>query len=116
MLLFYNRVLARTAGKLFRWINYGTLAFVVLSSVAFFIVVIFQCNPIEAYWLQYRRDPPYTTPKRCVHEGAYMTAYSACNLLLDFWITALPLFFLRRLQMPARQKWALTALFGVGFL
>ncbi len=116
MLLFYNRVLAGTSGRAFRYVIFSTLAFVVMYSIACFMVQIFNCSPVDSYWLRYSRNPPYTREYKCLSEEGGMVQYGVINVITDIWITLLPLFFIRRIQMPRRQRWALAALFGLGFL
>ncbi len=116
ILLFYRRVLSRTSGKRFHWINNATIGAILIYSVTCFFQLIFKCYPVQAFWLRYSRNPPYTASYRCANEGAGMISYSAISAVSDFWIAVLPLFFLRRMQMPQRQKWALAALFGLGFM
>ncbi len=116
ILLFYRRVLSRTSGKLFHWVNNGSLAFVILYSTILFFQAAFLCRPVQAFWLRYSRNPPYTVSFKCANEGAAMISYATINAVSDFWIAAIPLFFLQRIQMPQRQKWALAGLFGLGFM
>jgi hypothetical protein len=116
VLFLYRRLLSRTSGAVFQWANNTTIALVCIYSFSFLFALIFVCTPISAFWERYSVRPPYTRPYRCLNNEAISHfAFSVINVVFDCVITVLPIYFLRRLSMARAQKWALCALFGVGF-
>ena len=114
--LFYRRIMKRTSSKALQWTNTGALVFIVSYAAVQMLVQVFVCTPIHAFWLQYSFIPPYTESFRCINEGIFQTFVGVITVVTDFFITLLPLFTFRRLQVSRPQKLALAANFSLGFL
>lgn len=74
-------------------------------------VVIFQCHPVKAAW-----DPLRTSKNQCLLFGSFVLGYEASNIAIDLAILCLPIYMIRRLQLPARRKWTLSFIFLLGGL
>ena len=115
ILVFYLRILGRSQARIFHFVVYLTLAYVISYSIAFIFATSFTCKPAEALWLQnhlvWSAQHNYT----CRSYATITQISSILNLSSDLWITVLPMFVLHRLQMSKREKWGLRILFGLGF-
>ena len=55
-------------------------------------------------------------PGKCINESAAQLASGVFNTVSDFAILIIPIISVWGLQLPAKQKWGLTAVFGTGLL
>jgi hypothetical protein len=85
------------------------MAFCATTGMAFALVTAFQCHPIIYVW---RKD----LKGRCVNYNSVAWANAAINILQDIIIILLPMNELRNLQLNARKKIGMYAMFGVGGL
>lgn len=88
----------------------------ILCSVWFivcFLVNTFQCTPVEAAW---NVVLVVQGQARCIRYGKFILGYEVTNMLLDIGILSLPIYGIRRLQLPTQQKLALGAVFVLGGL
>lgn len=78
------------------------------------LVTIFQCQPVNAFWMRY----DLTTDKfRCpVNVNQFFDGNSIPNIITDAAILVLPLPYVWRLQLPRAQKLALSSVFALGVL
>ncbi|KAI0128949.1 integral membrane protein [Xylariales sp. AK1849] len=81
-----------------------------VNAFVFFIVTVFQCRPISAYWTV------SSDPKNCINEAAHLLAAGIINTLTDFIIVLLPMHTVMNLDLPKKQKTIVIGLFGAGFL
>jgi hypothetical protein len=86
----------------FIWIN-------MLYFMACFWVSLFQCRPIDKLWNTWKDG-------WCLNYGAYILATGIFNCASDFWLLVFPLANIWGLQMSARQKSGISAVFLVGTL
>ncbi|GAB1730146.1 hypothetical protein NU195Hw_g7453t1 [Hortaea werneckii] len=93
--------------KLYRSILWVTMALVTLNSVAFAFVFAFSCDPPAKVW---NND----IAGNCVNEVAFYFAISGATIGLDLLVIALPFPIIKGLQLDARKKIGLGALFGLG--
>ena len=80
-----------------------------LDSIAFTFMIIFQCHPISYAWNRDLKDT-------CVDYNAASWASAGFNILQDILIVLLPIPELRILQLSARKKIGVHAMFGLGLV
>lgn len=68
-------------------------------------------SPVHAYW---DLEPQY--PHTCLNKGAIVFSASTINIFTDVLTTLLPMPLIWKLQMPARQRLAVMAIFGLGII
>jgi hypothetical protein len=102
----------------FRNCLYAAIAFVVLYFVIFSINLFVGCRPFNAFWNQ--ADPFWAANHAgayyCFDEAANLIAAATVSVLQDFIACFMPMILCWKLRIPFRQKVALGAIFGVGFL
>ncbi|KAL1649610.1 hypothetical protein SLS58_001667 [Diplodia intermedia] len=115
ILMFYRRLSEGSVTRSWVWTVRVFIAFVILYGIVFTLMLFVDCRPMHAFW--YRMDPAWaaTNDHTCIDEGADFIASAVISVVTDAAVCILPLLVVRRLQMPRKQKWALGALFAVGF-
>lgn len=95
------------------WIIYGAVLTSILAGIAFFFVVLLQCNPVSDYWMKFVGQNVGTCLNvEVVIALAYL--YSACSIVADFTLALLPVFLIASLKMDMRTKILLVPLLGMG--
>ena len=107
ILLLYVRVFP---GVQFRRFVYGMGIVVALWWVTCQCITVFECTPIHFFWT----GTPSTG--HCVHIRAYFIGQAIPNIITDLLIMALPLPPIWKLNLPRRQKFALSGVFLLGCL
>lgn len=74
-----------------------------------FFTGIFTCYPVEKFWDD-------TIPGHCVNKPALWFANAAINIFTDLWLIILPIFILKKLVLPRREKISLVLILGLGGL
>ncbi|KAH3968205.1 hypothetical protein HBH98_070930 [Parastagonospora nodorum] len=118
VLLFYRRLSSRSVSPTFRWTMRIMMVVVGGYTIAFILVLILTCNPIEAYWLQVKVSNVLNKqgyPHECINEGADIVANGIISTVQDFIVAFLPSLLCWKLQMPTRQKFALYGIFAIGY-
>ncbi len=89
------------------------MSFCVIWSLVSLFVVIFQCSPVSAEWnLQLQ----LTGLAKCLPPGGFIFGFEAVNVVLDILILCLPMYKIKRLQLPTRRKISISAIFLLGGL
>jgi hypothetical protein len=118
ILLFYRRLTDNSVSNGFLITVYAAITFVVLYFVTFFIVLFVSCRPLYAYWKQV--DIVWNVENEgkyhCINEEADLLAAAIVSVIQDFLACGMPIILFWKLKIPIRQKIALGAIFGVGFL
>jgi hypothetical protein len=118
ILLFYRRLTSNTMSSGFLRCVYAAIIFVVLYYVVFSIVLYTACRPFYSFWQQV--DPAWNIRNEgkyhCINEEKDLVAAAIVSVIQDFIACGMPSVLLWKLTMPRRQKIALGAIFGVGFL
>lgn len=70
-----------------------------------------QCVPLRDAW-----NPLRLTQSKCVLFGLFTLFEELSNVVLNIIVLLLPIFVIRKLQLPARQRWILSLLFLLGGL
>ena len=108
ILLLYRRIFATQGFK-------RTTIYVGLLCLAWFFIAIFmdlfQCEPFKAAF-----DVEMLFTDHCIDLQAFYWGISAANLTLDVVLLYLPLHMVWGLQVPRRQKLALSGIFMLGGL
>ncbi|KLJ10801.1 hypothetical protein EMPG_13839 [Blastomyces silverae] len=115
-LLLYKRVVQSTSRRLYMVIVNIALGILAIYGVAFVILMALQCQPTEAYWMQFSYPIPYTKDFKCMFEGTTPMANAVMSVITDFIAAMLPMLLFTQLRLPRNDKIALSILFGVGFL
>lgn len=85
------------------------IVFAFLNCFQTFITGIFSCYPIEKFW-----DDRILGG--CVNKPALWYANAAINIIQDVTLIVLPIFVLRKLVLPRREKISLVLVLGLGGL
>lgn len=93
----------------FRYLCIGTIVTHAVFFLICFIILLFQCQPMEKLW-----DVTGTVQGKCINNTAFFYSTSAFHILTDIWILLLPMYTLKKIRRPNREKAALFAIFGVG--
>ncbi|KAK5114263.1 hypothetical protein LTR62_002514 [Meristemomyces frigidus] len=114
VLLFYRRLVKDTYAKIWKWAVIGAITFTALWTLAFILVLVFNCNPTEAYWKAF--EPTYTRAYTCVDTTIVNVLVGCFAIVADLYSVALPCVMTRRFELPGAQKLALNALFSIGLV
>ena len=101
---------ARLGDRNLRKMSYVMMVVVSCSTMANFLVCIFECSPIPAAW------DTSITHKKCVDIDAFYLANSGTNIATDLLTYFLPLKTVRNLQMPRKQKIAVGVMLCLGLV
>jgi hypothetical protein len=109
ILCFYLRIFP---GRRFRRIVYVTIAGNILYGIAFILLSILQCIPVQAAWTRWDG----TVQARCIDANALGWACAVINITFDIIILILPLPALAKLAMSWERKVHVFLMFGLGAL
>ncbi|KAL6899925.1 putative PTH11-type G-protein coupled receptor protein [Trichoderma evansii] len=107
LLLFYVRIFSVPTVRRLLW---GTFIGTVLYGVAFVIVSIFQCTPVDYYWHQW--DGVHKG--KCLDINSITWSNAAISIAIDIWVLAVPLWQLKSLKLDWRRKIGVGLMFCVG--
>ncbi|KAI0550432.1 hypothetical protein F4679DRAFT_543272 [Xylaria curta] len=109
ILLFYLRVFRTPRAKVvITW----TLAFVVLFSLTLLFPIVFQCSPVDYFWLQWDG----THQGHCIDFRAFVWTVTIMSIVLDFWVVLIAYTLVSRLQLPLKKKIMVSSMFTIGLL
>ena len=116
VLLFYLRLFGTPGTRPgFRKLLFATQTLVVLWFLGSILPGIFRCHPIHDSWnLKLLGDPDVRHD--CINDNTYYISTSVFNVALDLWILLLPISIIWTLQLSARRKVGLSAIFLLGGL
>lgn len=92
---------------------YVAITLVIAYWVAFTIALFAGCSPFDAFWNQI--NPFWSKEFTCVDEAKVIIAASIVSIIQDFMCCFMPVILFWELQISKRRKYALFAIFGVGF-
>ncbi|PYH82464.1 integral membrane protein [Aspergillus uvarum CBS 121591] len=105
VLIFYLRIFP---SKTFHYAVWTVIFIAVGYNVASVLANIFSCSPVAASW-------DYSiTNATCMNRPVFYFANAGLGIFTDFMTTLVPIPWLRRLQMPFRQKFAVGAMLAMG--
>lgn len=115
VLWLYLRVIRGTANRTFLNVIRGSIALITAYFISGIALFCLMCQPLASYWEQFNFfNPPkdYT----CWNQGILPMYSAGFNVFSDFLVTCLPMLLFVQLQMPTKEKIALAAVFGFGFM
>jgi hypothetical protein len=95
--------------KGFRLVLKLAIGWMMCQTVAFVIVVSFQCTPIKSVW-------DITVQGKCINSQAFVYSAAAFSIFEDFVIMLLPIWELKALKLDLRKRVALGFMFALGSL
>ncbi|GAQ35202.1 uncharacterized protein BO87DRAFT_408151 [Aspergillus neoniger CBS 115656] len=102
--VFYLRIFPSHGFRLAVW----SIVFIAVGyNVASVLANVFSCTPIAAAW-------DLTLPANCMNRPVFYFANAGLGIFTDFATVLVPIPWLRRLQMPARQKVAVGSMLAMG--
>ncbi|OBT82508.1 hypothetical protein VE02_09759 [Pseudogymnoascus sp. 03VT05] len=104
ILLLYLRIFP---SERFRLVIKISIGWMICHTLAFGMVVSFQCIPVESVW-------DLTVHGRCTNSQAFVYAAAGFSIFEDFIIMILPVWELKDLSLNLRKKIALMFLFALG--
>ncbi|KPM41712.1 hypothetical protein AK830_g4838 [Neonectria ditissima] len=108
ILLLYLRIFPRRGFRIACWVLIGLNA---AYFIAFELVSIFQCSPIEGAWKAWDKE----FPAKCNNINLQGWAAAVLNIVLDVATLILPLVELIKLSLSLRKKIQIILMFSVGF-
>ncbi|GAB1313475.1 hypothetical protein MFIFM68171_03685 [Madurella fahalii] len=105
-LFFYLRIFPSRRTRQLIW---GTIVFTCLFGLVYLFVGIFQCWPIE-YWWVWDGSPG----GKCMSKDGVQWSSAIISIVLDVWMMAIPLWNVRKLKLHWKKKIGVTAMFLVG--
>lgn len=96
----------------FRIAVWATQVFNACVLVTFIIADMVQCAPLSYFWNSWDGEHH----GRCINSPALAWTHAIINIVLDFWMLALPASQVWNLNLPARKKASVFAMFGFGIL
>lgn len=109
LLFFYMRIFPSKNIQRLLW---GTIIFNCLFGLSFVLVAIFQCNPINFFWIMWDGEHK----GQCLNINAITWSNAIISIALDLWMLAIPLWQLRSLKLGWKKKAGVAAMFSVGAL
>ncbi|PTB45052.1 uncharacterized protein TrAFT101_000523 [Trichoderma asperellum] len=106
LMLFY---LDLFTGTQFRKLIWGTVILLAASCVSFVIGTLVQCVPLEFTWEQF--DGSDSAQGQCINVNAFGWANAAVNIAIDFWLLAIPLIQLYKLDTHWKRKLSAASMF-----
>ncbi|KAJ4305542.1 hypothetical protein N0V90_001073 [Kalmusia sp. IMI 367209] len=117
VLLFYRRMGFKSVSNVFRITTVVSLVSVVLFTTGYLFALFFSCSPLHAFWDQLNlAKVAGGFEYRCGNEFAHLLSAGIISTVQDFIATTLPAILCWNLQISLKQKIALYACFGFGYL
>lgn len=92
------------------------LGILAMYGITFVVLMAMQCQPTEAYWMQFSYPVPYAKDFKCMFEGITPMSNAIISVITDFITALLPMLLFTQLRIPKVEKIALSILFGVAFV
>lgn len=96
----------------FRVAVWATQVFNVALLVAFITAELLQCQPINYFWQGWDGEHEGF----CINLEAFVYSHAGINIVLDFWMLALPASQIWHLNLCMKKKVGVFAMFGFGVL
>ncbi|KAI9665115.1 MAG: hypothetical protein M1821_006563, partial [Bathelium mastoideum] len=107
ILCFYRRVFPVRRFKMICW---TLITIVILWGISFFFASLFECYPPSEFWKSFFGQ----SGVKCYDYKPMFLATVVSNMVIDVCILTTPMPMIWKLQMPVRQKVALSAVFFMG--
>ncbi|CAI0645150.1 unnamed protein product [Colletotrichum noveboracense] len=114
LLLFYLRLDDRL---LMRWAVHSLTVVVIGVGVGHFVMSVIECSPPEVFWTS--RGDRMIYMQQCMTQSKQQAFWDAAGIIviitdICLWICPNPMIW--NLQLPKRQKWAVSAVFALGII
>ena len=109
LIFFYLRIFPSTGVRRILW---ATVAFTVAYGLTFILVIIFQCHPVNHFWVKW--DGMHEGS--CISVNGIAWSSSAINIAMDLWILGVPLSQLKKMNLDWKKKVGIGMMFSVGVL
>jgi hypothetical protein len=116
ILLFYRRLVADVCSLRYKWMIWIAIAFTVVYTAVFGILLLTNCTPLEAYWRAFDFKYALTANYTCIQTKSINAIAGVCAVVSDCYAVALPWVITWKLQMTRRQKIALNVIFCLGLV
>lgn len=110
--LFILRICSK---RIHKAIIYATTGVVIVFSIFYFFLVIFQCHPVNYYWTRFAPNPEGTCIDAAIFPAASF-AHSAISASADWVLGILPLWLIWDLKMNIRTKLSVGILLSFGMM
>ncbi|KAI0480077.1 hypothetical protein GGR56DRAFT_252280 [Xylariaceae sp. FL0804] len=110
MLAMLYRLTAASRDRLMSRVILALAGVIGLNGFVFIVVIVFQCRPLSAAWTL------TAEPHECINESAHLAAANIINTITDFIVVLLPIKTATGLELPAKQRAVIVALFGLGLI
>jgi hypothetical protein len=107
ILFLYRRIFTP---RVFRRVTDVCIAIVLAWGLSITLATIFSCTPVDAIWTHFM----WETPEFCIDLIPFFDAVSITDAVTDLMILILPIPMIWKLQMPFKQKMALSGIFALG--
>ncbi|KAF7670786.1 cfem domain-containing protein [Alternaria burnsii] len=107
LILFFLRIFPRRRTVQLLW---GTIAFIVIWTISFFIPGSFPCLPLADYWTAWDK----AKPTKCLNIYAVIWVHATICIVVDIWMLSIPLYEVFHLQMTLTKKFSVALMFFVG--
>ncbi|KAM3417077.1 hypothetical protein BST61_g8653 [Cercospora zeina] len=114
VLMFYRRLVDLTVSKYWIWTVMCAISFTIAYSLAFILLLIFNCSPTEAYWKSF--NPSWTVEYTCVDTTVVNLLAGIMSVVSDLYSVILPCLMTRHLRLPTAQRVGLLLVFSLGLL
>jgi hypothetical protein len=107
--LFYLHLFSTIVAPAVLW---ATVIFNVLYGLIFVTGAIFQCTPVDFYWMQYLD----ATDGHCININLFGWLNAAIGLIIDIWMLILPMSQVLPLKLHWKKKVGVAIMFLLGAL
>jgi hypothetical protein len=116
VLLFYRRLVDGTYSRLWKWMVLLAIAFTTAYTIAFVVLLFFNCTPMVAYWRAF--DPVYASTHHytCLNTDIANVIVGICAGLSDLYAVALPCIITWHYSVPKAKRIALNIVFSFGLI
>ncbi|KAG5983940.1 hypothetical protein E4U55_006647 [Claviceps digitariae] len=108
LICFYLKIFPNRRVRLLLW---STFAVNLAWGFACILVTVFQCAPIQAYWLRYLQREG---SGQCLNMNVLGWTNGAVSVVIDIWIIGIPLYQMRKLDLNWRKKVGAVIMFLTG--
>ncbi|KAK2753277.1 hypothetical protein CKAH01_17597 [Colletotrichum kahawae] len=114
LLLFYLRLDDRL---LMRWAVHSLTVVVIGMGVGHFVMSVIECSPPEVFWTS--KGDRIVYMQQCMSQSKQQAFWDAAGIIviitgICLWVCPIPMIW--NLQLPKRQKWAVSAVFALGII
>lgn len=109
ILFFYLSIFPGRGTRVLLWC---TVAFTAVFALTFILLSVWQCTPINYYWLRYVRP----VEGSCQRINTLGWIQAGISILIDLWMIAIPLWEIRKLELHWKKKVCAIVMFMTGTL